>query len=226
MFNSYIINHQDHIVRENHLKQMIEKLSVNKVDIQILNQQPILITDIRNLINRLSFKPFASKYKVAVIEADYLTLEAQQALLKTLEQPPPHSIIFLSTCNYELLLETIVSRCKLIKITENYSQKSYNQNEDIINFWKMLFTKSEGSRLQIAAQFNNNRDNTLLWLKTNILELRKFLLNQIFSEGNLSSSDQKYYVVLNMLIKNYYLVKHNISLKLALDKLFLYIPSS
>jgi len=68
------------------------------------------------LIKHINLKPFNSKYKVALIDnADLLTEDAANALLKTLEEPPGHSIIFLIAKNKDSLLETIVSRCRVIK---------------------------------------------------------------------------------------------------------------
>ena len=77
----------------------------------------IKIAQIRKLQSDILFKPYKS-YKIYVIdEAQKMTVEAQNALLKTLEEPPKYAIIILITDNKESLLDTIKSRCEIIKFT-------------------------------------------------------------------------------------------------------------
>jgi len=72
----------------------------------------IVIDQIRELIGSIQLKPTEAEYKVAVIvEADRLKMEAANAFLKTLEEPPPKSILILLTTDPERILETILSRC-------------------------------------------------------------------------------------------------------------------
>jgi DNA polymerase-3 subunit gamma/tau len=69
------------------------------------------IEDIRELREGIKFSPVKAKYKVFIIdEAHMLTKEAFNALLKTLEEPPPHAIFVLATTEPERLPATIVSR--------------------------------------------------------------------------------------------------------------------
>lgn len=77
----------------------------------------ISINDIRDIvIPALWRKSGNGKYKVIVIdEADYLGVEAQNALLKTLEEPPPNSIIVLICTSREALLPTVISRCQIVR---------------------------------------------------------------------------------------------------------------
>ena len=77
----------------------------------------IKIAHIRKLQSDILVKPYKS-YKIYVIdEAQKMTVEAQNALLKTLEEPPKYAIIILITNNKESLLDTIKSRCEIIKFT-------------------------------------------------------------------------------------------------------------
>jgi DNA polymerase-3 subunit gamma/tau len=74
------------------------------------------IDDIRELREAVHTVPYESKYKVYIIdEAHMLTKEAFNALLKTLEEPPPHVIFILATTEEEKLLETILSRCQVFR---------------------------------------------------------------------------------------------------------------
>ena len=71
------------------------------------------IEDIRTqLIEDVMIKPYCSSYKIYIIdEAEKLTLQAQNALLKTIEEPPAYAVILLLTSNMETFLPTITSRC-------------------------------------------------------------------------------------------------------------------
>ena len=71
------------------------------------------IDDIRSLKNNVNFKPTAGKYKIYIIdEVHMLTEAAFNALLKTLEEPPPHIVFILATTEVHKVLPTIVSRCQ------------------------------------------------------------------------------------------------------------------
>jgi len=71
------------------------------------------IDDIRELRERVKFAPNSARYKVYIIdEVHMLTTDACNALLKTLEEPPPHAIFVLATTEPHKLLPTILSRCQ------------------------------------------------------------------------------------------------------------------
>ena len=74
------------------------------------------IDEIRRIKEGASFRPIEGKYKVYIIdEVHMLTREAFNALLKTLEEPPPHVVFVLATTNLEKVPPTIVSRCQVLE---------------------------------------------------------------------------------------------------------------
>lgn len=77
------------------------------------NKESIGIDKIReNIVSDVAVRPYYGKYKIYVIdEADKMTGVAQNALLKTIEEPPEYVVILLLVRNMSLLLETIRSRC-------------------------------------------------------------------------------------------------------------------
>jgi len=78
----------------------------------------IKIEQVRQLKKEIYLKPFEAKIKTFIIDdADRLTLEAANALLKILEEPPADSLIILVTSKPQLLPETILSRCRSIKFS-------------------------------------------------------------------------------------------------------------
>lgn len=93
-------NHPD-IIHVTH-----EKVSIGVDDIRI------------QLNNDIQIKPYSNPYKIYIIdEAEKLTEQAQNALLKTIEEPPSYGIILLLTNNVNSLLPTILSRCVTLKLS-------------------------------------------------------------------------------------------------------------
>ncbi len=90
--------------------------SGNHPDVHILIGRPdqsIKIDEIRQLLSRIRLQPFMAEKKVCIIkEAEHLTVEAANALLKTLEEPSPGSLLILTTAIPERIPETIRSRCR------------------------------------------------------------------------------------------------------------------
>ena len=88
--------------------------------ITVTHEKPatISVDDIREQLNGdVMIKPYSSPYKIYIIpEADLMTPQAQNALLKTLEEPPEYAVIFLLTENADSLLPTIRSRCVMLKL--------------------------------------------------------------------------------------------------------------
>src|SRR4051812_37920783 len=70
------------------------------------------VDDIRDLRERVAYAPVAGRYKVYILdEAHMLTPAAWNAFLKTLEEPPPHTIFVLATTEANKVLPTVVDRC-------------------------------------------------------------------------------------------------------------------
>jgi DNA polymerase III subunit delta' len=75
------------------------------------------IDQVREVNHSLSLKPYQSKYRVALfLRFQEANLNAQNALLKTLEEAPGHAILILTADNAEQLLPTIVSRCEIMRL--------------------------------------------------------------------------------------------------------------
>lgn len=108
----------------------------------------IKIERIRNMQEEISVKPIASNKKVfLIVNSDCMTKEAQNCLLKTLEEPPEYATIILTTSNESKLLNTIKSRCMKIpfqKIEENELEE-YAKNVLNLNLSKEFIKICEGS---------------------------------------------------------------------------------
>ena len=88
--------------------------------IRVTHEKPntISVEDIRRQVNEdIQIRPYQGPYKIYIIaETDLMTVQAQNALLKTIEEPPAYAVIFLLTENAEALLPTITSRCVMLKL--------------------------------------------------------------------------------------------------------------
>lgn len=98
-----------------------QAISGNQPDIiKVTHEKPntIGVDDVRSQINNdIGIKPYSSPYKIYIMnEAEKMTPQAQNALLKTLEEPPEYGIIFLLTTNVNSMLQTILSRCVVLNM--------------------------------------------------------------------------------------------------------------
>ena len=88
--------------------------------IKITHEKPgsIGVDDIREqLIGDVQIKPYSSPYKVYIVpDAEKMTVQAQNALLKTIEEPPAYAVILLLTTNASAFLPTILSRCVMLTL--------------------------------------------------------------------------------------------------------------
>lgn len=88
--------------------------------IKVQHEKPTVISvdDIRKQVNDTVFiRPYQGPYKIYIInDAELMNQQAQNALLKTLEEPPEYVVFFLLTENADLLLPTITSRCVMLKL--------------------------------------------------------------------------------------------------------------
>lgn len=88
-------------------------------DVQLIEPdgQRIKIDQVRALQHDLALSPLEGKFRVAIFDQfELATTEAQNALLKTLEEPPAYAVLIVLATDPELLLPTIVSRCQLIAL--------------------------------------------------------------------------------------------------------------
>ena len=107
-------------------------LSGNHPDlIYVKHEKPnsIGVDDIREQINdTIMIRPYSSYHKIYIVdEAEKMTVQAQNALLKTIEEPPSYAVIILITTNQEAFLPTILSRCVQLKLKplKDFTVKSY-----------------------------------------------------------------------------------------------------
>lgn len=127
-------------------------LSRTDPDVLLVEPSPSIgIADVKALKNALHLKPFASRCQIAVITAaQKLTVEAQNALLKSLEEPKPNAYLFLEIANPAWLLPTIRSRCQEIIIAGSLDRQS-TPNLSAETLLNTLPSQSPGQRIAAVA---------------------------------------------------------------------------
>ncbi|RJR26328.1 hypothetical protein C4561_05565 [candidate division WWE3 bacterium] len=187
MGTSYIVYGSSDKSRKKLIEEFIEKYTSGNYSLESENKNPdimviknseekksIGITQTKKGIEFLTEKPFSLKKKLLVIEnAGKMTSEAQNSLLKTLEEPPEYSEIFLNVELPGQLLETVQSRCKKIKATGL-------QTEDTLAdlSLKVIIESTLGQRLDTAKELSGREREDLisiidLWVK----ESRKLMID-------------------------------------------------
>lgn len=154
-------------------------LSGNHPDIvRVTHEKPnvISVEDVREQINNtVDLKPYSGKYKVYIMnEAEKMTIQAQNALLKTLEEPPEYVVILLLTTNVNMLLQTIQSRCVVLnmKSVPDALIKDFLMNEYQVPSYKadicVAFARGNVGKarlLAISEEFDKVRENAVSLLK-------------------------------------------------------------
>ncbi|MFH1665515.1 MAG: DNA polymerase III subunit delta' [Candidatus Omnitrophota bacterium] len=127
----------------------------------------IKIEQIRGARDVLNLKPYESNVNVCVIEdAHMMTVEASNALLKVLEEPPGHSILILITDRKELMLETVVSRCAEVR----FRYLSIGDTRDIVT---KVNREIDGKSAYFLAYFSQGSPGKALSMADGGAEERK-----------------------------------------------------
>lgn len=185
---SFIVISQDKTKRQNYVQEYCTKLQINNFDITIVeketsvkqNTQSISIDDVKLMQKKIFLKPIKSKTKAVILEDSHLlTTEAQNALLKVLEEPPDHTIIVLATNTKEALLPTIISRCKLIYLEEESLLVSTEETAQLVAFITSFSTLTVGDKLKKAEQLAKDKEKAIEWFGKILLVLRERLLKKL-----------------------------------------------
>lgn len=138
------------------------------------DEYKIHIEDIRNLKSFMSLKPYSSEYKLAVIDnAETVTAEAANAMLKILEEPPRHSVLVLTSSKPKLLPRTILSRCESV-VFPPLPESDTPEMKEALSELRKVFKQSMAERIKYAKQLHekgNYADMVNLWLRSLRLQL-------------------------------------------------------
>lgn len=209
IFPSTIIVSSDSNLLSEKINELCQKLknivSPNNPDVfNVGLQSGWGIDTIRGVNSFFSKKPISHQNKIVLIQdAQNLQTEAQNALLKNLEEPGKNNYIFLTTNNSSSLLPTILSRCKIIKI----SSSSILISEKLLKI-----TGNSPSDLLTSEKIAQNKEDVLPFLEKQLILFQKKLLQDPSEKNNRQ---------IQKIIKATQMIKFNVDPKSALDYVML-----
>lgn len=166
------------------------------------NGDSIKIDEIREITEKVIEKPIISNRKVYIInDCEKMTKDAQNCLLKTLEEPPEFITIILISSNENIILNTIKSRCMTVKFKniENNELAEYAKN--VIGYEKLsenLLKSFDGSIGKAIKVKDNKEKYDNLELLINNLEKKDII--DIFLEGKTVYDKENIYDILDYII--------------------------
>ena len=160
-------------------KSCIEFNSNNNPDFILIEPEngSIKIEQIRNMQKQLSERPIISQHKICIIDdADLMTIQAQNCLLKTLEEPPKYVTMILIGKNENGFLETIKSRCTIMHfnpIKDEEIKKNFNVNSNILEIANGSIGKA--IRLEDKTELYANIDKIISNIESSsIIDILKY----------------------------------------------------
>lgn len=163
------------------------------------------IDQIRSINKLVNTPPIRSKNRLIVIEqAQNLTTESQNSILKTLEEPPSHTFFLLFTDNLNSLLDTIKSRCLIVK-------SPYYKTPQLAG---LTITSNLSQNLTYSSQISSDKQNLVNLLKNQI---------RLFQKQLLKNPNPKIAQSIRLLHKSLAMIDSNVNPTSALDFFYLSI---
>jgi len=184
--------------------ELNHKFDQNNPDILLINQDSGWgIDQIRKINNFLSQKPFSHQSKIIIVlDTQNLNVEAQNALLKVLEEPGQDNYIILTTNKIKSILPTIISRCQTINISK--TKKEIDITGDLIK------------DLTLSEKLGKNKEDILPLLENQLY---------FYQQELIKNPDQKNKYLLEKIIKAIQMIDANVDPRNALDFVFLEIKN-
>lgn len=167
----------------------------NNPDITIIDEEEksIKTETIKEMIKGVYEKPLKSSKKIYIInDSEKMTKEAQNSLLKTLEEPPEYVVIILITENENLLLNTIKSRCAKIKFSDlstNEIKQILEEKYNLKNISENILEIAQGS--VVSALSAIEQEESINVINNIVLELNKMNLIDLLNKKDLIFKDKE-----------------------------------
>lgn len=206
---------------------LIENYKMSLFDVLKIGEfgSAIKIETIRDLKKTLFLKPAQGKYRgIVIYNSQNLTTEAQNSLLKILEEPPESTLIILAAPNENLLLPTIISRCEIVRIQSSKLKVQSSKQNIRGNPLEIRVNQLDiGERFKLAEELTKKQDKEEAleevrkrvekWLENQAFELKKMI-----TENNL---DNSLISNLKIIVHTQKHIKQNLNLRLVLENCFL-----
>lgn len=176
------------------------------------------IDAIRDLQRLLSRKPYGGGSRLIVLSGmEKATTEAQNALLKLLEEPPADTYIIITTTAEEAVLPTILSRCRSIRHASASDGESTPELQTVV---KKILSARPGERILLAQEIAKTKEDTLVFLSSLIQLAQRQLHQSVIPSGTLL----QWATILKHTEHARQYVERNVNFKATVDILFLGFP--
>lgn len=202
-------------------KSCLQVESGNQPDIIWVNHEKpnvISVDEIRSqIVNDIDLKPYSSRYKIYIVpDAQLMNPQAQNALLKTLEEPPEYAIIMLLTGNVEKFLPTILSRCMVLNFKPvqplemiEHLQEQLGIEKDKAKFCTDFAQGNLGKavRLAISPDYNEIKEDSIRLLRRiHEMEMEDIILS-VKNMGKYKLDVTDYIDIMSMWFRDILMVK-------------------
>lgn len=187
----------------------------------LLTDNSIGVNEIRSFIDQLRLSPTAGQIRLGVIRsAQSLTPEAQNALLKSLEEPPPRVIIVLETSTITALLPTVLSRCQIVTDSSTTPEAETVTSEPNI---LRLLPLSVGEQLAATENIGQSKQDVTTWMEAAQHDIHSALLSAYGLQQSIQSTISPSHIAIvgKKLLKAYTYLQANVTPRLVLDSIFL-----
>ncbi len=197
---SIIIISQDKKKSDKYISALCKEEEISKFDVSLVTgNTSIGIAEARKIKETIFLTPSMGNKKAVIIEnANLLTAEAQNALLKILEEPPESAFIILVSNMLENFLPTAISRCEVINLAENNTIHSEKEDGELLKNLNELLSGGINCRLKLAQDNGKTKETALLFLEQIIkgMEIKLAEHQEIDLARKILSEGQKSYTLL------------------------------
>lgn len=208
---------------ESEIETIKNRLKVTNWNTHLITPLPSIgIMEIRKIKQLLSLRPMGETNRLIIItDMDKATVEAQNALLKILEEPPKSTYLVLTARNPNNLLPTVVSRCQVIS-KGNREKQGENHTRDEEKILIEILAGSPGQRIIYVQEKIKTKEDGMQFLDKILGVLKQFLISQT-QRINLSKGEIALLISKVIAAKKY--ISGNINFKATLDVLLLGFPT-
>lgn len=202
-------------------KSCLQAESGNQPDIIWVSHEKssvISVDEIRSqIVNDIELKPYSSRYKIYIVpDSQLMNPQAQNALLKTLEEPPEYAIIMLLTNNVDKFLPTILSRCIVLNFKPvepldmiDYLVTNVGVDQEKARFCTDFAQGNLGKavRLAISPDYNEIREDSIRLLRGIPDMEMEDIINAVKSMGKYKLDITDYIDIMTMWFRDILVVK-------------------
>ncbi len=218
---TFLVVSSDNKFIADEINKLKKKYTVSVFNLhEVIPSPSIGIEEVRNIQKIFSVKPYGEKNRLVILyQMEKATVEAQNALLKILEEPPNDTYLLLTAGNKENLLPTILSRCQVIKqLNAAGDLSNFDKTE---KFLKNIFTATSGKRIILAAETVKTKEEGI-GLLADIINFLEKSLHQPPKDWPITLKETAQCISKTLAAKKY--LERNINWKATLDILFLGFP--